>query len=120
MAKLNVRHRQDPVTLVLGLWMLVSPWVLGYDTARSLMWSALVLGALIALTALVGLFKAGESTQWTNAIVGLCVIVSPWIPAVSSIVATANAVLVGISVTGLALWALVNEEKERDSRSPAT
>jgi hypothetical protein len=120
MVKLNVKHWQDPVTLMLGLWMLVSPWVLGYEAEKSLMWSGVVLGALITLTALVGLFKAAESAEWTNAVLGLCGVVSRWIPAVSSVVATANAVTVGISVGGLALWALSSEEPVRGSRSPVS
>lgn len=28
---MTVKHWQDPVNLVLGLWMLVSPWVLGHQ-----------------------------------------------------------------------------------------
>jgi hypothetical protein len=116
MVKLKVKHWQDPVTLVLGLWMLVSPWILRYEAEKSLMWSGVVLGTLITLTALVGLFKAAESAEWTNAVLGLCGVVSPWIPAVSSMVATANAVIVGISVGGLALWALSSEEPVRGSR----
>jgi hypothetical protein len=41
--------------LVLGLWVAASPWLLG-ATGTSLQWSNLVVGVVIAVVALWGLF----------------------------------------------------------------
>ena len=38
--------------LVLGIWILVSPWILGYWRVSSALWSAVVAGVLVALLAL--------------------------------------------------------------------
>jgi hypothetical protein len=42
---------EEWVNLVLGAWLLVSPWVLGFSTATALMWNAVLIGALIVVSA---------------------------------------------------------------------
>ncbi len=36
---------------VLGAWLVISPWMLGYSTSPGLMWNAVISGALIVLFA---------------------------------------------------------------------
>ena len=38
--------------LVLGIWMIVSPWILSYWRITSALWSAVVAGVIVALLAL--------------------------------------------------------------------
>lgn len=45
---------------LVGLWILVSPWILGFSTTAAAMWSAVVLGALIAIASF---WKAVEAHQ---------------------------------------------------------
>ena len=63
---MNVKHWQDPVNLVLGLWMLVSPWVLAYQAETNPTWNAVALGILIAASAL-GL--VAQSVQFVRLLV---------------------------------------------------
>lgn len=37
---------------VLGIWIVVSPWILGYWKVSSALWSGVVSGALVSLLAL--------------------------------------------------------------------
>ena len=38
--------------LILGLWILVAPWVLGYAFVTPALWSSIIAGVFIALLAL--------------------------------------------------------------------
>ena len=51
----KVKHWQDPVNLVLGLWMIVSPWVLAYQAEPRPMWNSVIVGILIAAAAVYAL-----------------------------------------------------------------
>jgi len=38
--------------LILGLWVLVTPWILGYASVTPALWSSVIAGVFIALLAL--------------------------------------------------------------------
>ena len=42
--------------LVLGIWILVSPWILGYASLAIALWGSIIVGAFVALLALWALF----------------------------------------------------------------
>lgn len=48
---------EEWVALGLGLWMIVSPWVLGFNTIAILTWIAVICGAIIAAMAVFVLSK---------------------------------------------------------------
>lgn len=111
MAKLSVKHWQDPVNLILGLWLIASPWILRYQTETYAMWSAVGLGILVAANAITALFRVRPWEEWSNVVLGLAAIVSPWILRFSeSNVPTANTVIIGIVIAALALWRWVPTE----------
>ena len=45
------RPWEEWVNLVLGAWLLVSPWLLGFSAVTALMWNAVLIGALIIVCA---------------------------------------------------------------------
>ena len=49
------------VQIVLGIWILVSPWILGYASFTPALWSSIISGSAVALLGLWGLF--GEPTE---------------------------------------------------------
>jgi hypothetical protein len=103
----KVKHWQDPVCLLAGLWLAVSPWMLGYDTQMTPTWNAIVAGGLIALIALYALYQVFAWEEWANVALGLWLVASPWVLGFSAMQAvTLNAVIVGALVAALALWAL--------------
>jgi drug/metabolite transporter (DMT)-like permease len=105
--KMSIKHWQDPLNLVLGVWMLASPWALQYGPERYPTWNAVALGILIAGAALIALFRVKAWEEWTNVVLGAWLIVSPWVLRFNALEpAMANAVIVGAIVAGLALWAL--------------
>lgn len=48
---------------LIGLWIMVSPWILGFSAMAAAMWSAVVLGALIAIASF---WKAVEAHQGSS------------------------------------------------------
>ena len=47
-----MRKWQDWANLVLGLWLVLSPWILGFSGTSSAAWNAVILGLLVGLLAL--------------------------------------------------------------------
>ncbi|MBX3039799.1 MAG: SPW repeat protein [Bdellovibrionaceae bacterium] len=42
---------EEGINLILGIWMFLSPWVLGFSSSRPLLWNALISGVLVAALA---------------------------------------------------------------------
>jgi formate hydrogenlyase subunit 4 len=51
------RPWQEAINIVLGAWLLVSPWLVGFKAIPSLMWSAVVIGVLVMLCSAIGLIE---------------------------------------------------------------
>ena len=104
---LTAKRWQDQVILLLGIWLFVSPWVLGYASDAPQAVNAMIAGAVIALLAAFDLYKTYVWAVVVNLLAGLWVAVSPWVPAMADRGAMmSNAVIVGIAVVVLALWEL--------------
>lgn len=118
---MSVKHWQDPLALILGLWMVASPWVLAYQAEANAMWNAVILGVLIALVALVALVRVMAWQEWANVALGAWLVISPWVIGFTGIAAALwNAVIVGAIVVVLALWALGTDKDIGGWWSPAT
>jgi hypothetical protein len=102
---------------IAGLWELVSPFVLGYSALTVAMWNAVIIGVvLIVLGAGAALYKEvkiDQTLDWINTILGLWLIVSPFILGYSDTVgAMWNSIIVGLVVLVLAGWAAFTFRKE--------
>lgn len=47
----------EGINIVLGAWLLDSPWLLGFRMIASLMWSAVVIGYLVIIFSALALIK---------------------------------------------------------------
>ena len=118
---MSIKHWQDPLNLLLGIWMIASPWVLRYSTEQNPTWNAVILGALIALAALFALYRVMAWEEWGNVVLGIWLVISPWLLGFNGIMAAMwNAVIVGAIVAILALWALGTDKDIGGWWSPAT
>ncbi len=103
----RMKHWQDPVNLILGLWMIISPWVLGYESEAAATSNAVILGIVIAVLAALELFTVTAWEEWGNFVLGLWLVISPWVLGFRSVSsAMSNDVVIGIVVAVLAIWAL--------------
>jgi hypothetical protein len=112
------RQWQDVGNLLLGVWLMVSPWVLAYTDTPFAVWNAYVLGAIIAVAAAAALVAFHEWEEWVSMVLGLWLIASPWVLGFATVKfavevealysATWNFVFTGALVIGLAGWATWN------------
>jgi SPW repeat len=97
----------DVINLILGGWLFVTPWVFGFAGGAA-GWNAWILGAVIALVAIAALTAFAEWEEWINLVLGLWVLVAPWVLGFeANAAATRYHVIVGIVVAALAaieLW----------------
>ena len=116
MPNTSIKHWQDPLNLILGIWMIVSPWALRYQTDMTLnavmsnaaTSNAVILGILIAAAALVALFRVMAWEEWVNVVLGIWLVVSPFILGFNGLMnALWNQVVVGVVVGILAIWSAV-------------
>jgi hypothetical protein len=49
---------EDWISLVLGVWLFFSPWILGYAALYGAMWNSPIVGLLIAVLAIWGIAAA--------------------------------------------------------------
>ena len=105
----RVKHWQDVASFVLGAWLALSPWALGYQADPNAMGGAVIAGLALMAVALGAMFAPRAWEEWALALIGLFAIASPWLlgftdqPAVMR-----NTVLTGIAVVVLAAWTLLS------------
>jgi hypothetical protein len=102
---------QDWVNAVLGLYLLASPFILGFAAAGNVPTrAAWILGLAIAVFAAIAAYLPKIWEEALNIILGICLIASPWgLGYVEQAKPTTNAVIVGLLVTGLAVWAMLKD-----------
>jgi hypothetical protein len=104
---MNAWRVQKPVGLLLGLWLLSSPWVLAYVWHKEATWDAILSGIVLLAIALVALFRPWIRPAWANVAVGLWLAMSPWVLGFGHLTgAKWNVVAIGAAITLLGLWSI--------------
>ena len=108
----QIKHWQDPVNAALGAWLVVSPWVLGFQSDRTVMANAVIVGLLLAAAALGAIFVPHAWEEWTEGALGVWLALSPWALGYTQLQsATASAFICGLAVIALALWVLATDKE---------
>ncbi len=92
--------------ILLGIWLLFSPWVFDYHTWPALL-NSVIVGALIVALAANRFESPGRkmALSWINLVLGLWTIASPWVCGyASNISALRNNVVLGIVIGAFAIW----------------
>jgi hypothetical protein len=110
-----MKRWQDWGNAILGLWLVISPWALGFSAgAGDAALAAWVLGSAIVVLALIAAYMPRAWEEGINALLGLCLLVTPWALSYTDLPKpTENAVSVGVLVTLLALWAMLRDTQVR-------
>ncbi|MEP6588692.1 MAG: SPW repeat protein [Polaromonas sp.] len=107
----QIKHWQDPMNALLGVWVALSPWALGYQDTNVAMVNALVVGLALMAAALGAILVPRAWEEWTEAGLGLWLAVSPWVLGFSSLERVMlNTVFSGLVVMALALWTLLTDK----------
>jgi hypothetical protein len=105
------------INIVLGTWLIASPWVFNYS-GRVAVLNSVFVGALIALLAAIRLATLRDSAglSGVNLVLALWTIASPWVCGYAANVGgVRDNVILGIVIAALAIWsasATVAEQKQ--------
>jgi len=103
----DVARNASWVNVLAGAWLIISPWVVGFGALQAAMLDTLIVGIAVLILALVrvGMPTPAAGASWINFVLGLWLIISPFVLQYSnSVAAAANDVIVGIIVAVFALW----------------
>ncbi len=105
---------QDWVSLILGIWLFISPWVVGFSAVSNAAANAWILGIVVAVVAIIALSTPQLWEEWVNLILGIWLIISPWVVGFSNMAApTWDSVIVGLIVALVNLWGIVQVQRHR-------
>lgn len=100
-----MRSRQvlSSLTVFVGVWLLLSPWLLGYSEFGRPAWNAAATGLAIAAIGAAVLTGRNRAVAWGNVLLGAWLTVSPRVLDYTSVqTAARNAWVVGLVVIVLA------------------
>jgi hypothetical protein len=107
---MDAKRWQDWTNLVLGLWLFVSPWALGFTDMAMPTWNAYVMGVAIMLFAALAIYSIKAREEWLNMVFGFWLMLSPWVMGFTAQTGPAlDAVLTGALVAALASWAMAQD-----------
>jgi len=96
------------LNIIAGLWLILSPFILGFYFNSGAFWNSLIVGAMVLVLAAVREWGADTDTNWAswvNLVLGIWLVVSPFIIGYSFITSALwNSVIVGILVAVFAGW----------------
>lgn len=93
------------LNVVLGLWLVISAFILAATGAA--FWNSLLVGIFVLILAGMRVSRPTVSTKplgWTNAVVSIWLIVAPFVLAYVSVAATWNSIAVGVLLLVFAAW----------------
>ena len=95
---------EDWCDWALGIWLMLSPWVLLFEYDATATRNAASVGFLVVCAEAVTLsiFRVWE--EWINVALSAWLVVSPWVLSIDSVAAKANFIVVGVLIAGLALY----------------
>ncbi|HZD11622.1 MAG TPA: SPW repeat protein [Candidatus Binatia bacterium] len=98
------------LNVLLGIWLLVAPFILGYSGVAAGLWNDIIVGALVLILAGVRVWKPAHNRwlSWTNVLLGIWLAAAPFILGYSEIAAAMwNDIIVGIAIIVLGAWSAV-------------
>lgn len=103
----QLKHWQDVVNALLGVWLVVSPWALGFQAQTTPAANAVLVGAVLVAAALGAMIVPRAWEEWTEFALGAWLVLSPWLLGFGAqrdpMLA---AVCSGLVIGALALWTL--------------
>ncbi len=100
---------ESGVTLILGVWLFVSPFFGLGDATAAAAWNSWIVGGLVAVVAFFGLSKTRVWEEWVNLAAGVWLFFAPFIYNYSGVAEAAwNQLLVGGAIALIAAYGLLH------------
>jgi hypothetical protein len=110
------RHWQDGVSLLVGIWLFFSPYILHYnDLGGITAWNALAVGLGVVMASAVALANPRMVPNFVKLLVAAWLILSPWLLRYSletQLAAIWNQVIAGIVIGFDTGWVLVAKRRQ--------
>jgi predicted MFS family arabinose efflux permease len=88
-------HWKDWLSWVLGFWLLLSPWIMGYADDNSATRNAVIVGFMLIFTEAVTLTAFRRWEEWASFLIGAWLLASPFVLSMVMPTGIGNAILVG-------------------------
>lgn len=98
---------QDRVGLVLGILLILAPWVVGFSGMAAAAASAWVIGVATVVFFGIALAKPGQWEEWVNLVLAIVLLLSPFVLGFTGVAGAAwSHWILAILIGGDAIWAL--------------
>jgi hypothetical protein len=110
----------DWTNVILGVWVLISPWLLGFSASAGALWSAVILGlAVIAVSAWALYQPKRRLPEWANLLLGIVLFLAPWAVGYSTEMAAAwNSWALGVILAGFAAYTFIPRMRTPEHPAP--
>ena len=103
----------DFIKLALGVFLIFTPWIFGFTSAKMASGNAWISGAVLGLVSVAAIVELVDWEEWLSLALGLWVAISPWVLSFHVTVPPAVRVnvIVGIAVALFAaveLWMIID------------
>lgn len=68
----------DGLNLILGLWLLIAPFIGFGDALPAAAWNSWIIGAIVAAVAAIGLSQLSPWAEWVNLVAGAWIFLAPF------------------------------------------
>ncbi len=95
------------ITVILGVWLIIAPFILTFPSTVA-MWNSIIVGVIVLVLSWIRAANPATSPglSWINAILGLWLIVAPFVMSMASSTSTRwNDIVLGIAVIVFSVWA---------------
>jgi len=104
---LKDRRPQDWVNLILAVLLFISPWVVGFTGETTPAWNAWIVAVVLGVLTIAALSAFAEWEEWVNGVLGVWLIVAPWVLGfAASVNAMWTHVVLGVLTVAMSGWAL--------------
>jgi hypothetical protein len=106
---LNQARYASGLNVLLGIWIIASPFVLAFTDNTTALWNDIIVGAVVLILGLVRLegTRITSWASWGNLILGIWLVIAPYILTYSDLTkALWNDIVLGIAVAILAAWSI--------------
>ncbi len=103
------------LNILFSLWLIASPWLLGYFTKSLVaLWDAIIVGVIVLVLSWIRENNPATAPwmSWVNAVLGIWMIISPFILGVAAVPGVmVDFIIVGIAFLVFGIWSALATQR---------